>query len=183
MRLDLYTRLHLWLVARRRLILGAALLLMVAAIAISSRIDLEEDVLAILPQRDPIVDDYQYALRKFRQIDRVYFDVNADDPDTMAQAADGLHAALGTNTSLARIMYRFEFQGQRKVTDFLTGALPNLFTEADAKALESKLEPAEVREFLTVMRRKLAGPEGMVLKGIVAADGSAALFGALRKEW
>ena len=54
--------------------------------------------------------------------------------------------------------------------DFLTGALPNLFTEADATALAPKLEPAAVREHLTDMRRKLAGPEGMVLKDVVAAD-------------
>ena len=67
-------------------------------------------------------------------------------------------------------MYRIEMGGSAKVIDFLTGALPNLFTEADARALEKKLDPAEIRSFLTVMRRKLAGPEGMVLKDVVAAD-------------
>src|SRR5262249_49781804 len=36
--------------------------------------------------------------------------------------------------------------------------------------LARKLEPSQVREYLTVMRRKLAGPEGMVLKDVVAAD-------------
>ena len=172
MRLDLYTRLYQWLAAHRGLVLAAMSLLTLAAIAISSRIDLEEDVLAILPQRDPIVDDYQYALRKFRQIDRVYFDVSVktDDPDTLAQAADELYAGLATNTALARITYRFEFHGQRQVTDFFTRALPNLFTEADAQALVTKLEPARVREYLGVMRRKLSGLEGMVLKDVIAAD-------------
>jgi hypothetical protein len=60
--------------------------------------------------------------------------------------------------------------GQHKVVNFLTGALPNLFTEADAQALAPKLEPAAAREYLTVMRRKLAGMEGMVLKDVVASD-------------
>ncbi|HEY5084930.1 MAG TPA: MMPL family transporter, partial [Rhizomicrobium sp.] len=66
--------------------------------------------------------------------------------------------------------YRIENQGQDKVVHFLTGALPNLFTEADAKALSPKLDPAAAREYLSVMRRKLAGLEGMVLKDVVAAD-------------
>jgi uncharacterized protein len=169
---DPYTRLYLWLAAHRRRVLAAVLLVTVASLVISSRIDLDEDVLAILPQHDQIVDDYQYVIRKFRQVDRVYFDVgiNHDDSGELAQAADELYAGLATNTAYARIMYRLELHGQDKVVNFLTGALPNLFTEADAKALETKLEPAAVREYLTAMRRKLAGLEGMVLKDVVAAD-------------
>jgi len=179
MKRDLYTRLYLWLVAHRPIVLGLTLLVVAASIIISSRIDLEEDILATLPQRDATVDAYRYALRKFRQIDRVYLDVglNADDPDALSRAADEVYAGLSTNTAFNRITYRVEIGGQRKVLDFLTGALPNLFTEADAAELSAKLEPAAIRDFLTVMRRKLAGPEGMVLKDVVAADpiGSTAL--------
>jgi 1-acyl-sn-glycerol-3-phosphate acyltransferase len=172
MKLDLYTRLYLWLVAHRRLVLSVTLLIAAADIAISARVNLEEDVLATLPQHDKIVDEYRYTIRKFRQIDRVYVDVgvNAGDPDKLTAAADGIFAQLSANTNYARIVYRFEVTGQQKVIQFLTGALPNLFTGADAKALEPKLDPASVREYLTVMRRKLGGMEGMVLKDVVAAD-------------
>jgi 1-acyl-sn-glycerol-3-phosphate acyltransferase len=172
MKLDLYTRLYLWLVAHRRLVLSVTLLIAAADIAISARVNLEEDVLATLPQHDKIVDEYRYTIRKFRQIDRVYIDVgvNASDPDKLTAAADGIFEQLSANTNYARIVYRFEVTGQQKVIEFLTGALPNLFTEADAKALEPKLDPAGVREYLTVMRRKLGGMEGMVLKDVVAAD-------------
>jgi len=167
-----YTRMYLWLVAHRRAVLLVALLIAAGCVAISSRIDLEEDILATMPRHDPMVDDYRYALRKFRQIDRVYMDVgiSRDDPDALGQAADALHAALAANSDYGRITYRFEMGGMQKSIDFLIGALPNLFTEADAKALAPKLEPDAVREYLTVMRRKLAGPEGMVLKDVVAAD-------------
>ena len=172
MKLDLYTRFYLWLVAHRRWVLGVTLLIAAVSVVISLRIDLEEDILAMLPQRDRLVDEYRYALRKFRQIDRVYLDVgiNADDPDKLAAAADEVFSALSTNTAYLRIMYRIEVGGQQKVIDYLTGALPNLFTATDAQALAPKLEPAAVREHLTDMRRKLAGPEGMVLKDVVAAD-------------
>jgi len=67
-------------------------------------------------------------------------------------------------------MYRFEAGGQRKVLDFLTGALPNLFSEADAIALTNKLDPQKIREYLIDMRRRMAGFESMVLKDMVAAD-------------
>ena len=172
MKHDLYTRFHLWMVEHRRLVLTLTLLITIAGVAISSRIDLEEDILATLPQNDQRVDDYRYALRKFRQIDRVFIDVgiNTNDPDTLALAADEIYSALSTNKVYDRVMYRFEMGGQQKVIGYLTGALPNLFTDADAQQLEPKLEPSAMRDYLTVMRRKLAGPEGMVLKDVVAAD-------------
>ena len=179
MKPNLYTRMYLWLVARRPLVLITVLLLSVAGVVISLRIDLEEDILDMLPRNDERVDDYRYALRKFRQIDRLYLDVSvgADDPEKLARAADEVFAALSANTNFVRIVYRIEMGNQGRAIDFLTGALPNLFTEADARELEQKLEPSAVREHLTAMRRKLAGPEGMLLKEVVAADpiGSSAL--------
>ena len=172
MKPNLYTRLHLWLVARRWLVLSIVLLVAVASIFISSRIDLEEDILDMLPHNDARVDEYRYALRKFRQIDRIYIDisVNADEPEKLAQAADELFAALSANTNYARVTYRIEVGGQGRIIDFLTGALPNLFSEGDALELEKKLQPSALREHLETMRRKLGGPEGMVLKDVVAAD-------------
>ena len=169
---NLYTRLYLWLVAHRRGVLVATVLVMAAAGWFSSRIELQEDILDMLPRNDRQVDEYRYALKKFRQIDRVYLDIgiNTDDPETLARAGDEVFAQFSTNRNFGRITYHIESGGQGKVIEFLTGALPNLFTEADARELETKLATAEVREYLTVMRRKLAGPEGMVLKDVVAAD-------------
>lgn len=169
---NLYTRLYLWLVAHRRGVLTATLLVMAAAAWFSSRIDLQEDILDMLPRNDRQVDEYRYALGKFRQIDRVYLDIgiNNDDPETLGHAADEVFAQFSTNQNFGRITYHIDAGGQGKVIGFLTGALPNLFTKDDAQELETKLTPGEVREHLTTMRRKLAGPEGMVLKDVVAAD-------------
>lgn len=172
MRFDLYTRLHLWLMERRRLVLIVTALVALACLVMSSRIKLEEDILDTLPENDPRVEEYKYALRKFRQIDRLYFDVgvNSEQPETLALAADQVFAVLSTNTAFSQILYRFEPGSLGKVTGFLTGALPRLFTEADVQKLALKTEPAAIREYLTAMRRRLAGPEGVVLKDIVAAD-------------
>ncbi len=72
MKPELYPRLYLWLVAHSRAVLLTAGLIAVGCVAISSRIDLEEDILGILPQRDPIVDDYKYTLN----CDSVYISIN-----------------------------------------------------------------------------------------------------------
>lgn len=167
-----YTRWYLWLVAHRGRVLAVTALLLAGAFAISSRIQLQEDILDMLPGNDQQVEDYRYALRKFRQIDRLYLDVGSqqDDPETLARAADEVFAQLSTNRDFARITYQVNPGGMGKIVDFLTGALPNLFTEADAAALAAKLTPESLREHLTTMQRKLAGPEGMVLKNVVAAD-------------
>jgi len=55
MKPNLYTRLYLWLVAHRPLVLISVLLLTVAGVVISLRIDLEEDILDMLPRNDPRV--------------------------------------------------------------------------------------------------------------------------------
>lgn len=172
MKPDLYTRLYLWLYARRPLALAATLLIVAVCLFLSSRINLEEDIMAMLPRHDQLVDDYRYTLRKFRQIDRVFVDIGSTnaDSETLGRAADEFYQRLSTNSAYTRITYRVELTGMRKTLDLLTGSLPDLFTEADVKALEAKLEPAAIKEYLTVMRRKLAGPEGMVLKDLVAAD-------------
>src|SRR5882757_3129884 len=85
MKNDLYPRLYLWLAAHRRKVFFAVVLMALGCIAISSRIGMEEDILGILPDNDPIVNDYKYTLKKFRQIDRAFFDVgiNRDDPETL----------------------------------------------------------------------------------------------------
>ncbi len=172
MNLGLYTRLYLWLVAHRRWVLGVTVLLTAVSVAVSLRMDLDEDILTTLPQNDKLVDEYRYALRKFRQIDRVYIDVGiaSGETESLGAAADMVFGVLSTNTAYGRILYHVETGGAQKVINYLTGALPNLFTEEDGPTLASKLEPATVRAHLTDMRRKLAGPEGMVLKDVVAAD-------------
>lgn len=168
----LYARLYFWLTAHRRGVLAVAALLMVTALVISSRVQLQEDILDLLPGNDAQVDDYRYALRKFRQIDRLYLDIGIShgDPESLGAAADEVFALLATNQNFTRITYQINSGGLGKVVGFLTGAFPNLFTEADAAALTDKLAPASIREHLTSMRQKLAGPEGMVLKNVVAAD-------------
>ncbi len=172
MKPGLYTRFYLWLVAHRRAVLAVTALVMGLAAWISSRIDLQEDILDMLPRHDARVDEYRYAIRKFRQIDRAYIDVgiNRDDAETLGRTADAVFARLSTNADFQRITYQIDGGGPGRSLELLTHSLPNLFTEADAHELEKKLQPLEIRDYLTVMRRKLAGPEGMVLKDVVAAD-------------
>src|ERR1044071_2010054 len=166
MKPDLYTRLYLWLVAHRRGVLVVSIALAVIAFLSSFRIEMEEDILAALPQNDQLVSDYKYTLRKFRQIDRLYLDVgvNADEPEKLAAAVDAVQAQLETNSAVLSATTRIEGGGQQKIVNYLTGALPNLFTDPDAKALAINLQPTEIRDYLKVIRQKLAGPEGMVLK-------------------
>src|SRR6267154_891605 len=161
MKHDVYTRFYLWLFAHRPLVFGLTAFLTLICLFLSTRINLEEDIMAMLPQHDQLVDDYRYTLRKLRHIDRVFIDIGSTNTDSeiLAHAADELYESLATNADFVRITYKVEMTGQRKVLDFLTGALPNLFTAEDAGALEAKLDPKSIREYLTVMRRKLACSE------------------------
>src|SRR2546423_13585004 len=128
MKQDPYTRFYLWLSTHRPLVFGLTGFVVLICLWISSRINLEEDIMAMLPQHDKLVDDYRYTLRKFRQIDRVFVDVGATNADLqlLGQAADELYDRLSTNPSYGRITYRVELSDMRKTLDLLTGSLPNL---------------------------------------------------------
>src|SRR5437660_9805790 len=127
MKPDLYTRLYLWLYSHRWLAFSATGLIVVLCFYLTSRINLEEDIMGMLPQHDQLVDDYRYALRKFRQIDRVFIDVGTtnDNPEVLGQAADAFYDRLSTNPVYGRITYRVEMEGMRKTLDLLTGSLPD----------------------------------------------------------
>ena len=172
MKNELYPKIYSWLVAHRRLVFFTSIVLAAVCLGISSRFRMEEDVLGILPQDDRIVGEYKYTLKKFRQIDRVYMDVGTTNGDTenLGRAADEFYDQLATNDIFAGITYRIEMGNQRQVIGLFTGSLPTLFTADDEKALADKLDTNSIRDYLNVMRRKLSGPEGMVLKDIVAAD-------------
>src|SRR5215510_12387467 len=110
MKRDAYTRTYLWLVAHRRLVLLVLLVITAACVVFSTRINLEQDALAVLPKHDTRVNEFRYAARKFRQIDRVFLDVgiDRDDPDQLVHAADEIYAALSKTTNFARILYRID---------------------------------------------------------------------------
>ena len=61
--------------------------------------------------------------------------INRDDADTLGTAADEFYEPRHKRC-FGRITYKIEFGSQRTIVDFLTGALPNLFTETDAHTLE-----------------------------------------------
>ncbi len=173
MKPGLYERIYFWLVAHRPWVLAATLLLAIFGIAVSSRLQLEEDILGILPQGDKFVDDYKYTVRKFKQIDRVYIDVGREtntDPASLGKAADDFYNGLKDDTNFTRIMYRVDISGVNKSLGLLTSSLPDLLTEADVPALAAKLATNEVRQYLTEMRRRLATQEGMIIKDIIPVD-------------
>src|SRR5438445_13800135 len=130
MKHDLYTRFYLWLSAHRPLAFSLTAAAVLICLWISSRINLEEDIMAMLPGHDKLVNDYRYTLRKFRQIDRVFIDIGSTnaDPEVLGRAADDLYDRLSTTAAYARITYRVELSDMRKTLDLLTGSLSNLCT-------------------------------------------------------
>ena len=77
----------------------------------------------MLPRNDRQVDEYRYALGKFRQIDRVYLDIgiNTDDPETLGRAADEVFARFSTNQNFERVTYQIESGKPMVVTHRVVG--------------------------------------------------------------
>jgi hypothetical protein len=133
---------------------------------------LEEDILGILPQHDSIVDEYKYTIRKFHQIDRVYIDVGINQRRcrNARLAADEFYDRARQPTPRSRASLIASNSAASAKSQFSDRRIAESFHRGRCERSDKKLETHSIRAFLTTSRRKLAGPEGMVLKDVIAAD-------------
>ncbi|MBJ6748730.1 MMPL family transporter [Geomonas anaerohicana] len=169
--LNLFGRLYRYFAGRRRVLYGATLLLVALSLFASSRLRLQDDIVAMLP------DDGSSAATDFRLLQLAPFtrklvvslktQTPGDSAALVATAdslAQGLREAKVGKVSTGPAQLGPEFFG------FLGSALPNLCGEADLKRLEAATAPEKVRDRLREGYEQLFAPEGWALKGKLQAD-------------
>ncbi|MBN1865699.1 MMPL family transporter [Candidatus Sumerlaeota bacterium] len=142
-----------------------------------------EDILDLLPDRDPVVEDYRRILQSFRPTDQMCIEIGpADasaappDEERSIAVADALAARLeaaaggGEDSLFDKIRYRYAPESGLEALDFLRAHRAALFTEDDARRIERKLDPESIRAALANWRKILAQSPAPTLSQRLARD-------------
>ena len=164
-------RLYRFCSGRRRLLIGATLLVVALSAVAASRLQIQEDIVAMLPDdSSSVAEDFRLMqLAPFTR--KVVITLRAErtgDQAALVAAADRLARGLvaegvgRVTTGPADLSGAF--------FGWLGGALPSLSTPDDLARLAAASTPAEVQKRLSESYQKLLSPEGWALKGSIRSD-------------
>ena len=167
----LFEKLYNFFSVRRTVLFSATVLIVALSFIASSRLHIQEDIVAMLP------DDSSSVAQDFRLLQLAPFTRklvitlkggSTNDTATLIMVTDRLAEALKAGgiknvmtgpTNLSGDFFRW-----------LGASLPNLTTEDDLVRLAAASSPKEVRNRLRTSYGQLLSPEGWALKGSVQTD-------------
>lgn len=166
----LFERLYRHFAERRRLLFGGTLLVVALSLFASSRLRLQEDIVAMLP------DDGSSAATDFRLLQlapftkKLVISLKARRPDdpALVGVADKLAAALG-EAGVGKVTTGPAEMGGA-FFGFMGDSLPALSSAADLKRLEAATAPPQVRKRLRAGYEQMFAPEGWALKDKLRSD-------------
>ena len=171
MALHLLQRLALF--ARRRygwVFLATALLIGISVVLIS-RLRLDSDILALLPENNPAVQTFRQTLEEFGSLDYLIVAIRIPEGamlDPYESLADQLGARLGELDTLQHVDYKISAMGEL-IKTFLPQSL--LFLDPDARSeLAEKLTDDRLEGRVKEIRRLLTTPQALAMKQLVLLD-------------
>jgi len=170
---EMFLALHLFL-ARHRLFVSVSLAVVCAgASLLSLNLEMDEDIMRMLPQQDRTVREYFRAFKKLRHVDGLIVDVgiSEDNKEVLFRAADRMFEELQQMPELTDLSYRFELGDYPGSLRLLQSKLPNLLsTPEEYVALAKSIEAESIRNRLQWLRRALTQPQGFMVKDIARID-------------
>ncbi|HXO20350.1 MAG TPA: MMPL family transporter [Thermoanaerobaculia bacterium] len=164
-----------WIADHPWRVLGLCLALSAAALWPASRLRLETDLAALLPEDAPAARDYRAFLRTFGGFEKVFVVVRArgvgrDDPGPLVDAAAALAAELSKSREVASVRYGLTPEDERFFFRYVAPRAPLLLKGAAWEELRGRLEPAEIRRRVAMVKGALNGPIGGFAAPFFAAD-------------
>jgi predicted RND superfamily exporter protein len=156
---------------RPRTVLVATAVVVLAALALASRLQFDPDVLRLLPRRDRDVRIYQETLELFGNID--YFVVGIRVPegvplDPYEGFADELAGRLEASELFETVEHRLT-EIDELVREFLPQSV--LFLDAPGReALAERLQPAAIERHVQELRRQLETPQAVAVRDLMKLD-------------
>ena len=154
-----------------------------AAVLLAPRLRLDDDIAALLPDNDPLVDDYQLVMESFSaagavcidvgladQIDPGLADQSAGTEDDLTAVADSFHRELQQSGLFKNILYRFNPSQLEALFDVLGPRAASLTSADDLRLLEQRSAPDEVARRLRQARNRLIEPSGLVMQAAIRRD-------------
>jgi len=159
--------------SRWALVLALSVALTLVAGWSASNLRFDTQLVDLLPDGLEAAADYKLFLEEFGGIERVYIAITADPPvesEILGDAADLLSLELAANDLVSSARSGLETIDEDFYLDHF---LPRSFLVADPddrEELTRRLEPEAIRERVRSMHDSLAGPTGLFLTAVMAAD-------------
>jgi predicted RND superfamily exporter protein len=164
-------------VARRpRLVLALALGLTAAALIPASRLRIEADLSALLPEGAPGAEDYRTFLQTFGGFEKVFVVIRSgagplEDPAPLLDAAEELAGILAGSPEVAEARAGLTEADERFFFTWVAPRMPLFLNESGWREdLARRLEPDAIQAQVARMRRALRGPMGTAAAPLFAAD-------------
>jgi|GEM_PF-192681 len=161
------------LLARRRyrtVFLVFALLTALSLVRVWT-LSFETDVLALLPQEEPVVQEFVDTMARFGNLDFLLIALRIPEGEVLAPYqtfADRLVERLQDQPEVGRAEYRIQDVGS--LFETFAGKAVLFLGEEDRESLEAKLTDEAIRGRVREMRRLLGTPQGMMLRDLVTLD-------------
>jgi predicted exporter len=157
---------------RRALLFLLTLLLLGAGLAGLTRLEVREDIEAMLPDdTSQVADDFR-RLQEAPFARKVVISLHGSritSSATLLEAADGLVAALSPEY-FSRAVTGPAMLENNRLPDWLEANLPLLLGADDLQRMAASLTPERVGERLETDYRRMLSPEGWLLKGVIRRD-------------
>jgi 1-acyl-sn-glycerol-3-phosphate acyltransferase len=156
-------------------ILAGAGVIFLLSLLLTQRLRLDEKITALLPETDPVVQQYVLVAERFQLLDAVYVDIDAGEDTPAArrraeQVGDAFYDRLSRSPWFTSITYRFSGEQFLSLANLLGSRKARLLGAQDLQAVAARLGPAEISSRLALAKRRLIEPSGPFLKTRVAAD-------------
>jgi hypothetical protein len=154
-----------------RRVFVATLILAALAGAAITRIELETDVLQLLPQHDPKIRDFMEAMERFGGVDYLLVVVRvpeAEPAEPYELLVDRLGERLEELPELERVDYKIGAPEELIETIYPRAVL--FLDEEGREALAERLSPAGIRDRVRELRRFLTTPQSLALKELIKID-------------
>ena len=146
---------------------------------------IDSDILALLPQRDPVVQDFRVAMADFKSLDYLFVLVETKDPkehpiESYEDFADAFAEDLRKNPRVEGVEYRLQ-DYEPVIREMLPDTLLYL-RPGDLPEVAQKFGDAQVLRQMENNRKLLSNPASLITKQLIQYD-PFGLFPVLKKNF
>jgi len=149
------------LIRHRWLVVGLTLVIWILAIFSASSLNLDEDILKLLPDDDPQISSYRELMHQFNPMNSIIISVGADSAigsseEELINAADSFFVRLDESQYFSDLIYRWDFRDLQNGLEILNNYRSVLFTVEDSTELQKKLQYNYILDQMDFWKKTLA---------------------------
>ncbi len=151
-------------------VLAAAAIVMVVAIAVASRVSIETDILALVPEENPVVQAFTENIERFGSLDLLVLVVHVDPQrrDASLAYADQLAQELDRSERIEWVEHRMSSPIEAAVP--LLDRATLFLTPEEVESLLDRLGSEGLNRQAHRLRQNLIAPQGLVVEELLRSD-------------